>query len=475
MKGLDTRYEDVDLVIVRENTEDLYAGIEHMVGPRRRREHQDHHPRRVGADRPVRLRLRGRQRPAQGDRGPQGQHHEAVRRPVPRELPDRRRGLRGPDRVRGPHRRQHVHAARPEARAVRRPRAARTCTATSSATSRPGWSAGSAWRRAPTSAPRPPSSSRSTARRPSTPGQNKANPTALILSGALMLRHLGYPEAGRPASRRPSATSSPRAGRSPTTWAARPARSQFADAVIERLAAAAAAAMTGLAGQPAGLPAQAAGNGPAGLGRDQAARRLVRWRRASRRRCSRSCATYLFVSGILFTPLFGTPYEVGRLPLAAVLAADRARVAADLAQPGPVHPVDPARLPGHLLLLPQGLLPLLLRRSARLRGGGAAVHRRYAMETRVPVHPPEPPPLLPVSRVHPAVLPVGRRGPRVRPGGRSRSGSGVGGPVRQRVPADRVLAVVPLPPAHRRRTAGLLLVHAPDEGPLHRCGSASRR
>ena len=33
MKGLETRYENVDLVIVRENTEDLYAGIEHMVGP----------------------------------------------------------------------------------------------------------------------------------------------------------------------------------------------------------------------------------------------------------------------------------------------------------------------------------------------------------------------------------------------------------------------------------------------------------
>ena len=33
MRGLDTRYMDVDLVIVRENTEDLYAGIEHMVGP----------------------------------------------------------------------------------------------------------------------------------------------------------------------------------------------------------------------------------------------------------------------------------------------------------------------------------------------------------------------------------------------------------------------------------------------------------
>src|SRR5467141_3309264 len=33
MKGVQSRYDDVDLVIVRENTEDLYAGIEHMVGP----------------------------------------------------------------------------------------------------------------------------------------------------------------------------------------------------------------------------------------------------------------------------------------------------------------------------------------------------------------------------------------------------------------------------------------------------------
>jgi isocitrate dehydrogenase (NAD+) len=31
--GIETRYTDIDLVIVRENTEDLYAGIEHMVGP----------------------------------------------------------------------------------------------------------------------------------------------------------------------------------------------------------------------------------------------------------------------------------------------------------------------------------------------------------------------------------------------------------------------------------------------------------
>jgi isocitrate dehydrogenase (NAD+) len=33
MKGVPSRYDDVDLVIVRENTEDLYGGIEHMVGP----------------------------------------------------------------------------------------------------------------------------------------------------------------------------------------------------------------------------------------------------------------------------------------------------------------------------------------------------------------------------------------------------------------------------------------------------------
>jgi isocitrate dehydrogenase (NAD+) len=32
IKGLVTRYDNVDLVIVRENTEDLYGGIEHMVG-----------------------------------------------------------------------------------------------------------------------------------------------------------------------------------------------------------------------------------------------------------------------------------------------------------------------------------------------------------------------------------------------------------------------------------------------------------
>ncbi|MBC8108397.1 MAG: NAD-dependent isocitrate dehydrogenase, partial [Anaerolineae bacterium] len=32
LAGVKSRYENVDLVIVRENTEDLYGGIEHRVG-----------------------------------------------------------------------------------------------------------------------------------------------------------------------------------------------------------------------------------------------------------------------------------------------------------------------------------------------------------------------------------------------------------------------------------------------------------
>ncbi|CAA9439884.1 MAG: Isocitrate dehydrogenase [NAD] [uncultured Rubrobacteraceae bacterium] len=33
LPGIDTPYENIDLIIFRENTEDLYAGVEHMVGP----------------------------------------------------------------------------------------------------------------------------------------------------------------------------------------------------------------------------------------------------------------------------------------------------------------------------------------------------------------------------------------------------------------------------------------------------------
>jgi isocitrate dehydrogenase (NAD+) len=77
-------------------------------------------------------------------------------------------------------------------------------------------------------------------------GQNKANPTALILSGALMLRHLGYAEV---ADRVEGAVRGVIAeGRTTTSdLGGNAGTSQFADAVIERLQSAA----------PAGTPASA--------------------------------------------------------------------------------------------------------------------------------------------------------------------------------------------------------------------------
>ena len=126
-----------------------------------------HAPRRA-----VRARLRPPRGTPQGHGRPQGQHHEAHRRPLAARRARGRRGLQR-HRVRGSHRRQHVHAARAEARAVRRHGAARTSTATSSPTSPRAWSAASAWRPAPTTAARPRCSSRRTARRPSTPARTR--------------------------------------------------------------------------------------------------------------------------------------------------------------------------------------------------------------------------------------------------------------------------------------------------------------
>ena len=106
--GVRSRYDDVDLVIVRENTEDLYAGIEFEQGADETREliAVDRGARRLGparlrhldqadldhrdaADRRVRVRLRAAQRPPQGHCRPQGQHHEVLRRPLPPASPAR--------------------------------------------------------------------------------------------------------------------------------------------------------------------------------------------------------------------------------------------------------------------------------------------------------------------------------------------------------------------------------------------------
>ena len=77
----------------------------------------------------------------------------------------------------------------------------------------------------------------------------------------------------------------------------------------------------------------------------------------------------------LFEPPLGTAVPRAdrdrRLLVAVLLAAHRAGFPADLVLARDPHPVDPARLPDDLLLLPQGLLPRLFRRSAGLRRRGA--------------------------------------------------------------------------------------------------------
>src|SRR6266705_203510 len=89
------------------------------------------------------------------------------------------------------------------------------------------------------------------------------------------------------------------------------------------------------------------------------------------------------------------------LPVPVLLALpDRQLRARDLAAhrrlveavAGPARPAVPARLPADLLLLPQGLLPLVLVGAAGVRGAGRprALHRRDPL----PAHPPERPPLL---------------------------------------------------------------------------------
>ena len=196
MKGVRTRFDDIDLVVVRENTEDLYAGIEHMVGEDAAESIKI--ITRKGSERIARFAFEYARpaRPPQGHGRAQGQHHEVHRRALPRGRPGGRRGVPG-DRVRRPHRRQHVHAAGAEARALRRARAARTSTATSSATCAPGSIGGlgvapGANIGADAAVFEPVHGSA-----PKYAGQDKVNPTALLRSGVLLLEHLGEDAAAR--------------------------------------------------------------------------------------------------------------------------------------------------------------------------------------------------------------------------------------------------------------------------------------
>jgi len=70
MAGVPSRFTGIDLVIVRENTEDLYAGIEHYIDPRRTAAESIAiiHAVRSERDR-LCVRVCAAPPPAQGDRG----------------------------------------------------------------------------------------------------------------------------------------------------------------------------------------------------------------------------------------------------------------------------------------------------------------------------------------------------------------------------------------------------------------------
>ena len=118
LPGVKSRYDDVDLIVVRENTEDLYSGLEHVVVP--------------GVVESIKIITEkastriasfafdyARTARAQAHhRRPQGQHHEAVGRPVPGLLPQGGQGLPG-HHVRRDDRRQLLHAARARPHALR--------------------------------------------------------------------------------------------------------------------------------------------------------------------------------------------------------------------------------------------------------------------------------------------------------------------------------------------------------------------
>ena len=102
-KGVRTRFPDTDIVIVRENHEDLYAGIEFEQGSDEARRLRETIKELSGKeiredagisikpisifgtqqDRALRVRVRARKRAPQGDRRAQGEHHEVLRRAVP--------------------------------------------------------------------------------------------------------------------------------------------------------------------------------------------------------------------------------------------------------------------------------------------------------------------------------------------------------------------------------------------------------
>ena len=152
----------------------------------------------LGADHPLRVRLRARQRAPPRLVHHEGEHHEVHRRPLSRRLPRGRPGLPR-DRGLGDARRRALHGARAAARRSSTCSSCRTSTATSSATSPPASSAASGVAPGANIGTEAAVFEATHGSAPKYKGQNRVNPTAMILSGKLMLEHLGERDAARAA------------------------------------------------------------------------------------------------------------------------------------------------------------------------------------------------------------------------------------------------------------------------------------
>ena len=80
LPGIKTRFEDVDLIVIRENTEGLYSGLEHTVVTGGCRKSSHHHRKSITTDRQVCLRYRPASKPITSDLRSQSKYPQTFRR-----------------------------------------------------------------------------------------------------------------------------------------------------------------------------------------------------------------------------------------------------------------------------------------------------------------------------------------------------------------------------------------------------------
>ena len=113
MPGVPSRYQDVDLIVVRENTEGLYSGLEHEVVPGVVESLRVVTEVGLRADRAVRVRNGPPPRPQARHLRSQSQHPQAQRRSVSAHVPARGRVI-SRHRFRRFHHRRDRDEARPQ-------------------------------------------------------------------------------------------------------------------------------------------------------------------------------------------------------------------------------------------------------------------------------------------------------------------------------------------------------------------------